>query len=324
MRRFISSHSLLLAGFALTAACGGKAENERRGGDGDGDGEGDGDKYNEGSGSAAGDGDGLNATGGNASGGAVEGTGGGEGADTVCAPFAVRLCDGFDGDEICAGLQVCDEDGTGWGSCECASGAGGAGGAGPSDGVCSDVRACGGNVPGQWVVRSSCLSVGDRMVVRDIGLGCNEVDVAGALLVRGRLTLSEDRSVTDDTVTVGSLALGIHPECLDVSGTVVTCEGLSVPLKNLGFSEVTCLDAFDGGCACVAQVNQAGGLGYVPSAASTPGGDYIVNGEELAVFSANVPRYYSYCALENALTVTPTGNELLRGTSGTIVFERVD
>jgi hypothetical protein len=319
MRRFISPLLLLLSGFALTSACGGAAE--KPGGDGDGDG-----TYVVGTGSLSGNGETEGSGGGSVTGGGDgDAAGGGGTVGTACTPFAARLCDNVVGDESCTGHQVCDEDGSGWSSCVCRSveieNAGGAGGAGTGDGEprCPDARACGGLVAGQWVVRSSCLSVSGPLDVVSLGIGCVAADLAGALEVRGRVSLLDDGLIIDETVTAGHVAIGFDRTCRDISGTVVTCEQFGGPLESLGFSEVTCLDGLDGGCACVALVDQAGGLGHIDPQ-GVPGGTYLASGSELVFESAQYT--YSYCALENSLTVTPTGMSKLGELNGTVVFER--
>lgn len=337
MRHHLTPLFLLLSGSTFAAACGGPTEKLS----GDGDGDASGGTLGDGDTPGAGDGGGTG-TGGALGDGDISGDGGMMGV-SVCQPGSVQLCNTMVGDDVCTGIQLCGAEGPAWEACLCPTaggtggiGAGGegagaqnAGGAGGDDPVedpdepsCSDVTACGGDVAGQWNARSSCLSVSGPLDISSLGLGCVSADISGSLEVSGRLSLTEDGQFVDGTTTEGSFALGIAPECRDISGTVVACEQLGGPFESWGFSSVTCLDVANGGCVCAGQVDQAGGLGHISPNASTSG-SYSTGGVVLELSSTEPPtRTYSYCALEDSLVITPTGRAALGTTQGTVVFER--
>lgn len=312
--RHLSPVLILLSGFVLTTACGGKAQDSGRGGDGDGDGP-NGSGGLKGDGDLPGDGDGSGGTMGD---GDAPGDGGS--SQMYCEPGDARLCD-VQADPACSGIgvQICAETGAEWGACVCdreaggmggSQNMGGAGGAGPGPGddpepSCPDGEACGGEVRGRWEVNSSCLEVDGKFDVSWLGIGCSEAAIWGELDVAGELEFLDDGRFLDETTTSGDLALRLLQECLDISGTIVTCEQISFPLASGGFSSVKCLDYSGGGCVCGARVNRAGGLGHVSPDASTSGLYTAI--DETLTLSDSDAFTYSYCAAARSFVMTPTG-----------------
>lgn len=334
--RRLSLAMLLLSGFSLTPSCGGKALDAGHGGDGDGDGDGDGSGAIPGDGDISGDGDG------DASGGTLgdgdgvgdgDASGDGDSDGTYCEPGDVTLCDLQTHPPVCTGIgiQMCAETGAEWGPCVCENWAnggtggsqnmGGAGGAGPEPGdpeaSCSDVVACGGDIRGRWEVSSSCLEVTGSFDLTALGIGCFDAAIWGDLQVQGELQLLESGEFRDNTTTSGDFALRLAQACLDVSGTVVTCETVAAPIASRGFSSVKCLDHPDGGCLCAARVNQAGGLGHVRHEAANHGEFNAI--DETLTLSSPDAYTYSYCASENSLDLTPRGVRSI-GTTGSVAL----
>jgi hypothetical protein len=186
--------------------------------------------------------------------------------------------------------------------------------------ACPDATACGGDVLGTWEVNSSCLDVRGRLDIHTIGLGCTTADIAGALEVRGQVEFFDDGRFLDETTTVGDVAMRLAPECLEISGTPVTCEAIGGPLTSLGFSSVGCLDAPNGDCLCGGQVNQMGGMAQItPEAALN--GEYSAIDETLTLTSAS-PLSYSYCVRDETLLVTPAVHSGIQTTHGTVELDR--
>ncbi len=194
---------------------------------------------------------------------------------------------------------------------------------------CENVTACGGNVEGVWFAHDSatCLPVTGKANLQSFGIGCSEGDVTGELKVSGNWTLSADGMISDNTTTVGDMELKLGPECRDVSGTVVTCDGVTLPLASIGLDDLACVDdpdSSDGeknGCICTGKVSQSGGAGYITYDATTAG-IYSIEGNAITTTEIrNVD--YSYCVDGEFLHATPTTKpEALGTTSGTIIFQR--
>jgi hypothetical protein len=172
---------------------------------------------------------------------------------------------------------------------------------------CPNVTACGGNVVGTWNVSSSCLTLSDSNV--DISLAgldprsCTNVTISGSLAVTGTFTAKSDTTYTDGTTTTGTAQVKLPAGCLMISGTTTTCEKIGGPFAGgLGFANMTCTEATDGGCNCTATINQQGGLGWVSASAQTSG-NFATSGNTLTNDSTTT---YSYCVSGNQLTLTPT------------------
>ena len=86
------------------------------------------------------------------------------------------------------------------------SAGGGAGGSSTKIESCSEVSACGGDVVGDWEVKSQCLTFDGEADISYLGLTCvpNVASIKGSLKVTGKLSLGGDGKFTDSTVTTGS------------------------------------------------------------------------------------------------------------------------
>lgn len=210
-----------------------------------------------------------------------------------------------------------------------AGAAGAAGMAGVSDGGmevtpveadCDAVEPCGGAVAGAWVAAGSCLPVSGMVDVSGFGLGCTQVPVTGTLEVAGPWTANPDGTFVDQTTTSGDSELALPPACLNISGTVTTCDRLGGALQALGYAEVTCVDAASGGgCTCAASVQQTGGLASV-SLSPASGGTYASANNVLTTTSAGVDTAYAYCVSGNQMIMTPQTVRATGALTGTIVF----
>jgi len=190
----------------------------------------------------------------------------------------------------------------------------------PVEASCSSVTACGGDLAGTWVAAGSCLPVSGQANMAGFGLGCTAAPVTGTLEVSGAWTAKLDGTFTDTTTTSGDSEIQLPPDCLNVSGTVTTCDRLDGALQALGYASVTCADAASGGCTCTGTVQQTGGMGFVVLGAPA-GGSYTTANNVITTAGRN-PRDYSYCVSGNRLTVTPQGVSNIGSLTGTIVFEK--
>jgi hypothetical protein len=177
---------------------------------------------------------------------------------------------------------------------------------------------CGGEVLGEWVVRSSCLTVDGTLNLVPIGLGCNEAPISGELEVSGSMSFVDSTVVEDKTRTTGTLEFQLASTCLDISGTVVTCDNVSTPFRSFGFEKVDCKKAPAGGCDCSATVNQEGGMGHVSFDIASKS-HYSTSGDTLKISDLS-ERSYSYCASDSALIFTPTTPNSVGETHGTVVL----
>jgi non-reducing end alpha-L-arabinofuranosidase len=180
---------------------------------------------------------------------------------------------------------------------------------------CSNVTACGGNVVGTWNVASSCLKLMGTMDPSMFGLTCTSASVTGGTLqVSGTWTANADGTYADNTTTSGSEKFTLPPECLQLSGTTTTCDGVAGPLR-AAFSDVTCTSA-GGGCDCTGTVQQSGGMGLVTAGAPTSG-SYTPSGNTITLTGGFNGLKYSYCVSGNTITLTPQDT----ATSGTVVAQ---
>ncbi len=187
---------------------------------------------------------------------------------------------------------------------------------------CEVVTACGGDVVGTWSAMKSCLPVTGNVDMTGFGLGCSDSPVSGDLAVTGNWTFNEDGSMTDETSTTGEQDLALLAACLDVSGTVTTCDRVGAPLASLGFIEVTCADdAETGGCSCPATVEQAGGAALV-SFDAMDSGDYTIADNVLTISDGRNEAQYAYCVEGDIMTVSPQSVSKAGPVGGTIVFVR--
>jgi hypothetical protein len=208
-----------------------------------------------------------------------------------------------------------------------ASGGGGAAGGGggrqdPPPATCTDVTACGGDVVGVWFATSSCLPVTGMADLGDFGIGCGEAPATGKLDVTGNWTLGTDGKISDNTTTTGQIVMEMAAGCLNISGTVSTCDRLSSPLSSVGFSDLTCVDSTTttGGCTCTGSINQMGSMGLVSfNAAKT--GKFTTASNKLTVSSGDKPEY-DYCVQGDVLTATIKSKNNIGQVNGTVVFQK--
>lgn len=220
------------------------------------------------------------------------------------------------------------------------SGAGGSstgsGGAGGSAGAqqapeasCENVTACGGDPVGVWFAQASCLPVSGIADLTALGIGCTEGPISGEIEVTGNFTVGADASISDNTTTSGELVIELVPECLDVSGTTVTCNKIGIPLASGGFDNVACVDSTTttGGCTCTGTFTQSGGMGYVLAFNAATSGTYTSANNTLTVTgtstNGDLPTLdYAYCVDGNFTMVTPTTPTILGEKKGTIVLQK--
>jgi hypothetical protein len=202
------------------------------------------------------------------------------------------------------------------------SGTAGTTGTAGNTGSCTNGTACGGSVVGTWNVTSSCLDLSSSNL--DIALAgldptsCMNVTMTGSLSVTGTFTANADGSYTDATSTMGTATLQLPAGCLRLSGTMVTCDGLSRPLEGLGFASLTCINAAGGGCTCTGTVQHPGSLG-LPSVDPQTMGGYEISGNTLTTDSVPAGRY-AYCVSGNNLTMMPQSTN--PNITGTIVLQK--
>jgi hypothetical protein len=192
----------------------------------------------------------------------------------------------------------------------------------PVEADCEAVVPCGGSVVGTWVVAGSCLPVSGNADIAGFGLGCIAAPVTGTLEVTGTWIANDDGTFSDQTTTTGSSQIELPAACLNVSGTVTTCDRLGGALQALGYSDVTCADAASGGgCSCSASVQQAGGLALVTLGAASRG-TYTTANNVVTTTAAGSNKAYSYCASGNTLVVTPQASGTTGALTGTIVLAK--
>lgn len=192
----------------------------------------------------------------------------------------------------------------------------------PPDASCENVTACGGDATGVWFAMSSCLPVTGIADLSGLGVGCTEAPATGEMEVTGNWTLNADGTISDNTTTTGEVKLELIPECLNVSGTVTTCDRVGAPLASAGFTTVTCVDSetTEGGCTCTGTVDQSGGMAYISFNATTSGMYAAAN--DTVTISGIDDIDYAYCVDGNFMMVTPTTTNIVGVTNGTVVFQK--
>jgi non-reducing end alpha-L-arabinofuranosidase len=191
----------------------------------------------------------------------------------------------------------------------------------------TNVAACGGDVIGSWDVTSGCLNLSGDFVTRGTGLGCDTAKVTGSVKVTGSFVATADnKKFKDNTATKGDVVVTLDHQCLWMSGTWTQCDLISVAIEGLGFKNVKCADAADGGCNCPAQIDNAGQMGLIVADPQVDG-DYTTSGNTLNVGQnglTGAELEYSYCVASNKLTLTPktasppmTGTIVLQKNGGT-------
>lgn len=199
----------------------------------------------------------------------------------------------------------------------------------PPDASCDNVTGCGGEVVGNWFAVDSCLTVGGIADLSALGIGCSEATAGGTLEVTGNWTFADnpaadnDEILTDTTQTTGEILLGLGPECLNVSGTIVGCADVAGPLASIGFESSTCVASatIPGGCDCTGIVNQQGTAGFVTFDASTMG---LWSTEESSLDVVGFTTVgYGYCIEEGAFLHVSVATSNSSGVvTGTIVFQK--
>ena len=199
------------------------------------------------------------------------------------------------------------------------------GSAGTSGGgdMCPNVTACGGNVVGTWNASSPCLKVGGNLDVSAAGLdptACVGPTISGTLMVSGTWTANSNGTYTDDTTTTGDVQVQLPAGCLHLSGTLVTCDRISIPLTGIGLDSANCQSAASGGgCTCTGKVNHKGSIGLLSSDPQKDG-NYTTSGNTLTMAVGIADAKYNYCVSGSQLTLTP--QTMGPPTSGTIVLQK--
>jgi hypothetical protein len=135
--------------------------------------------------------------------------------------------------------------------------------------------------------------------------------------VSGTWSAKSDGSFTDKTTTTGDEEFTLASACLRFSGAALDCDQVSIPLRGVGYSSVTCKAAAAGGCTCLAKVEQAGGLGLVSSDPPTSG--KLTTADKVITLDGS--NAYAYCVSGSKMTWAPqTQNPK---TTGAIVFKSV-
>jgi len=186
---------------------------------------------------------------------------------------------------------------------------------------CTDVVACGGDVASVWFATSACLPVTGMADLTSFGIGCTMAPATGKLDVTGNWSFA-DGKISDNTTTTGDVVLEMEKQCLNISGTVSTCDRLGAPLSSVGFSELVCVDSTktEGGCTCTGKVNQMGSTGLVSFNASQTG-KYTTADNKLSIASGDKPEY-DYCIQGEFMTVTLKTKNNIGQVNGTVVFQR--
>jgi hypothetical protein len=220
-------------------------------------------------------------------------------------------------------LEAAGQTGMAGGSAATGSGGGTGGGTGievaPIEADCQAVEPCGGDVVGTWVAAGSCLPVSGNADISGFGLGCTAAPIRGTFEVAGTWSAHTDGTFTDETTTSGDSQIDLPPECLNVSGTITTCDRLGGALQALGYASVTCADAASGGgCTCLASADQAGGLAMLSVGAASNGTYTVAN--NVVTTSAGSNNEYAYCVSGNTLVMTPRSAGATGTLTGTIVL----
>lgn len=190
----------------------------------------------------------------------------------------------------------------------------------PVEAACNAVAPCGGSVVGTWVAAGSCLPISGNADIAGFGLGCTTAPVAGTLEVAGTWTANADGTFKDQTTTSGDSRLDPSAECLNISGTVTTCDRLGGAFQALGYTEVTCENAASGGgCTCSASTEQTGGIG-IQALGAASSGTYTTANNIITTTAAGSSNTYSYCVSGNTLVMTPQASGTTGSLTGTIVL----
>lgn len=154
-----------------------------------------------------------------------------------------------------------------------------------------DPTPCGGDVAGTWYVADCPLELQGRVDLSGFGLGCLDAEIeSGVLRVSGTWT-ADSGNLTDTTTTEGEQQFELGPECLNIAGTLVTCDRMGPPIaSSLGYSTLECVETDPGGCLCRGTFAQQGSLGII-SASAAGRGSYTVDGNTLTTSAVEVSGY---------------------------------
>lgn len=183
--------------------------------------------------------------------------------------------------------------------------------------TCTNVTACGGDVVGTWNATSSCITVSGNMDMTMLGLGCTQAPITGTVSVTGSWTANADGTYTDNTTTSGNLKFQLEAACLNISGTVTTCDRIGDVIQGAaGFNPAACTNAASGtGCDCTATVQQSGSFG-APSPSPAAAGNYTVSGNSITLDT----QAHTFCVAGTTLTMSPTTT--LYTTTGKVDFQK--
>lgn len=253
---------------------------------------------------------------------------------TGAAPSGAGAAGGTDASAGGTGNTTAGTGGTDGTSTGGTDSSGGTGGAGPiqqpvPEPSCENVTACAGDPSGLWFAQKSCLVVSGIANIGDLGIGCAEAPISGKIEVTGNFSVGADGSISDNTATTGELQLELEPACLDVSGTVTTCDRIGIPLASGGFTTVDCVDSTTtaGGCTCTAKFDQMGGMGYFLGYDAATSGTYTAANNTLTVTGTSqasdlTALDYAHCVDGNFMHVTPTSTPRFGEVKGTIVLQK--
>jgi len=184
---------------------------------------------------------------------------------------------------------------------------------------CTDVVACGGEVAGTWFATGSCLPISGMADLTSYGIGCLMAPVTGKVEVAGNWTFA-DGKLNDATTTKGEVTMEMDKQCLNISGTVSTCQKLALPLSSIG-AEMTCVDSTmtAGGCTCTGKIDQMGSAARISlNAAKT--GKFMAASNKLSI--SGDTREYDYCVSGEFMTVTMKTKNDIGQVNGTVVFQK--
>jgi hypothetical protein len=154
-----------------------------------------------------------------------------------------------------------------------------------------------------------------------LGIGCDSAPITGSRAVAGTFIANADGSYVDLTTTSGEDQIRLAPQCLNVSGVVVTCERIAAVFTAYGYDSVNCAPGNDGECSCDAVFARDAGLGRL-TFDPLPNGSFTTSGNVLTLSDEwNNRASYQYCASAGELELRPL--ETLTGTlRGSVVLAK--
>jgi hypothetical protein len=101
-----------------------------------------------------------------------------------------------------------------------------------------------------------------------------------------------------------------------------SCAALARPFKAaLGYSSIACVDSEETWCTCSANIEQDGGMAFV-SATPLTSGNFTAASGILAVTDGTSEAQYTYCVVEDTLTLSRTRAGPTGVVIGTVVLQR--